>query len=43
MADFDVSLRFGIDYRRDGAREIVRDIETLKRAAERLGRDATGR
>ena len=37
MADFDVSMRLGIDYRDRDAKNAERDLQDIRRAAERLG------
>ena len=37
MADFDVSMRLGIDYRPEDARKARQDLEAIRKAADRLG------
>lgn len=42
MADFDVSMRFGVDYQPEGARRLRRDIEAIRRAAGQVGAAPVG-
>lgn len=42
MADFDVSMRFGVDYQPEGAKRFQRDLAAIRKAAGQLGSERVG-